>query len=84
MNICTFGSFFATVSACFAYAACWASVTPCGSPGFVSWPYSVIQTGTAWWNHFFRSCSNVGSVESVTFGKRTASSGFALGEVGYG
>ena len=29
-----------------AYAACFAVVTPFGSPGFVSWPYSVIQIGT--------------------------------------
>ena len=68
MNICTFGSFFAIVRACFAYFACVASDTPCRSAGFVSWPYSVIQTGTDRWKNFFRSASNFGSVESVTFG----------------
>src|SRR3954447_3207716 len=46
MNIWMFGSFFAIVRACFAYADCLAVVTPFGSPGFVSWPYSVIQIGT--------------------------------------
>ena len=68
MNIWMFGSFFAIVSACFAYAACLAVVMPCGSPGFVSWPYSVIQTGTVRWKNFFRSASNFGIVERVTFG----------------
>src|SRR4051794_17744134 len=67
-NICTFGSLRAIVNACFAYAACFAVVTPRGSPGFVSWPYSVIQTGTARWNQRLRSVSNFGSVERVTFG----------------
>src|SRR3954451_903351 len=46
MNIWMFGSFFAIVSACRAYADCFAVVTPFGSPGFVSWPYAVIQIGT--------------------------------------
>ena len=68
MNIWMFGSFFAKFSACFAYAACWDSVTPCGSAGFVSCPYSVIQIGTVRWNHVFRSLSNFDIVESVTFG----------------
>ncbi len=68
MNICTFGSAFATFSACFAYAACLAVDTPFGSPGFVSWPYSVIQTGTVRWNAALSVFSNLGSVESVTFG----------------
>src|SRR5690242_1629436 len=66
-NIWMFGSAFAIDNACFAYFACTAVVTPCGSPGFVSWPYSVIQIGTARWNHLFRSFSNWGSVDSVTF-----------------
>jgi hypothetical protein len=43
MNIGIRGSFFANEIACGTYAACWASVTPFGSPGFVSLPYSVIQ-----------------------------------------
>ena len=67
-NICTFGSFFAIVSACLAYADCFAVVTPFGSPGFVSWPYSVIQIGTVRWNDVFSCFSKSGSVDSVTFG----------------
>ena len=58
MNIWTLGSFFATVSACFAYAACWEVVTPFGSPGLVSCPYSVIQIGTLRWNDDFSVFSN--------------------------
>ena len=34
-------SFFASAIAWETYVACWASVTPFGSPGFVSLPYSV-------------------------------------------
>ena len=67
-NICTLGSAFATVSACLAYLACVAVETPFGSPGFVSWPYSVIQTGTVRWNADFSVFSKVGSVDSVTLG----------------
>ena len=51
------------------YAACCASVTPAGSPGFVSLPYSVIQTGTFLRrNAVSRSFSNRGIVVNVTFG----------------
>jgi hypothetical protein len=67
-NICTFGSLRAKSSACFAYLACVARVTPFRSPGFVSWPYSVIQTGTVRWYHLCRSFSKRGSDERVTFG----------------
>ena len=58
-------------------------VTPCGSPGFVSWPYSVIQTGTVRWNHFFRSASNLGSVEGSRSGS-APSERLQIGDVGYG
>jgi len=84
MNICTFGSLRAIPSACFAYAACVERLTPFRSPGFVSWPYSVIQIGTVFLNHVCRSFSNFGIVESVTFGYRTFSVGLAPGAVGYG
>src|SRR3954464_2718069 len=68
MNIWTFVSFRAIVSACLAYDA-WSEVLmPLGCAGFVSWPYSVIQIGTDRWNSCFRPFSNVGIVESVTFG----------------
>jgi hypothetical protein len=46
MNIATFGSLAASCSASFAYAACFAYVTPRGSSGLVSCPYSVIQIGS--------------------------------------
>ena len=51
------------------YAACCASVTPFGSPGFVSLPYSVIQIGMFLRrNAASRSFSNRGMLISVTFG----------------
>src|SRR5437899_6308480 len=84
MNICTFGSFFAMFIACTAYFDCVAYDTPCGSGGLVSWPYSVIHTGTTRWKNFLRSASNFGKVESVTFGYRTFCVGARFGDVGYG
>src|SRR5436189_3171343 len=72
------------VRACFAHAACVEVETPCASPGFVSWPYSVIQIGTLRWNELLSVFSNCGNVESVTFGYRTFWSGGRLGDVGYG
>ncbi len=71
--------------ACGAYAACWASVTPFGSPGFVSWPYSVIQIGMFFRpNHLSSDVSNCGSDERVTFGHLTFCVGFRLTGNGYG
>ena len=63
------GSFFAKAIACGTYAACCASVTPFGSPGFVSFPYSVTQTGMFLRpNHLSRSFSNCFIVLKATFG----------------
>ena len=69
MNIWIRGSFFASPIACVRYAACCDSVTPFGSPGFVSLPYSVIQIGMFFrLNEASRSFSNWPIVENVTFG----------------
>ena len=67
------------------YAACCASVTPSGSPGFVSWPYSVIQIGMFLrWNHESIDVSNRGSDDSETFGHFTFWLGFWKTGYGYG
>src|SRR5438093_8136660 len=85
MNIWTRGSFFAKLIAVAVYARCCESVTPRGSPGFVSWPYSVIQIGIPLrWNHVSSEVSKRGSDGSVTLGQRTRWSGFMFGTVGYG
>src|SRR5438270_6231806 len=54
-------------------SAAWSAfVTPFGSPGFVSKPYSVIQIGVDLRpNHWLRWSSKVGSCVRLTFGKRT-------------
>ena len=84
-NICTRGSCCANLTAIRAYAACWAFETPFGSPGRVSWPYSVIQIGVAWWwNHASIDVSKRWSFDSVTFGQSTFWSGRSHGDVGYG
>jgi hypothetical protein len=60
-------------------------VTPFGSPGFVSLPYSVIQIGMFFRpNHLSRSRSNLGSVLNATFGYRTFWPGPWLTGTGYG
>ena len=85
MNIWTRGSFFAIAIACGMYAACCASVTPFGSPGFVSLPYSLIQIGM-----FLRpnqpssDFSNCGSDVSATFGHLTFCVGLWFTGTGYG
>ena len=85
MNIGTRGSFFAMSIACVTYDACCASVTPVGSPGFVSFPYSVIQTGMFLRpNHLSIDVSNCGSEVSATFGHSTFCVGLPFTGTGYG
>ena len=68
-NMSTRASFRAIAIACGMYAACCASVTPFGSPGFVSLPYSVIQIRMPLRRKATsRSFSNRGMLMSVTFG----------------
>jgi hypothetical protein len=58
-------------------------VTPFGSSGFVSWPYSVIQNVRFFFlNHSATDFSNRGIWARVTFGQRTFESGLPLIEVG--
>ena len=73
MNMSVRGSFFASASACAAYAACCAREMPFGSPScFTSCPYSVIQIRTFLrLNHVSSDFSKRGNDESVTFGQRT-------------
>ena len=60
-------------------------MTPFGSPGFVSLPYSVTQTGMFFRpNHLSRSFSNCAIVLKVTFGYRTFWFGPWLTGTGYG
>ena len=74
--ICTYGMFRTIAIDCFRYAACCAGVTPFGSPGFVSNPYSVIQIGVDLRpNHWLRWSSKVGSCVRLTFGKATLAPG---------
>ena len=85
MNICTRRSALSWLITSERYRACWASVTPNRSPGFVWYPYSVIQTGMSRrLNHRSSDASNRGSCDRVTFGQRTFSVGGAFGRVGYG
>src|SRR6187551_1089634 len=67
------------------YEACCDSETPAGSPGFVSWPYSVIQIWTPLrLNQTSSDFSKRGSEASETFGQRTSWVGFMLTGYGYG
>ena len=85
MNIGTRLSFFAMSIACVTYDACCASVTPVGSPGFVSLPYSVIQTGMFLRpNHVSIDVSNCGSEVRATFGHSTFCVGLPFTGTGYG
>src|SRR5437773_6577730 len=70
--IVTYGHLCTIATDCLRYATCCAGVTPFGSPGFVSKPYSVIQIGVDLRpNHLFSASSKVGSWGRLTFGKRT-------------
>ena len=82
-NICTRGSALSCLMTCARYLACWASVTPSGSAGFVWYPYSVTQTGMFCRpNQRSSDASNFGSCDRVTLGHRTFSVGGAFGRVG--
>ena len=68
------------------YDACCAYVTPFGSSGRVSCPYSVSQIGMFFRpNHLSRLTPNLGSVVIETFGQRTICVGgwFAGDEYGW-
>src|SRR5581483_3122649 len=54
------------------------------SSGRVCSPYSVTQTGTLRWNHFFRSAPNRDIVENATFGYATFWPGPSRYSLGYG
>src|SRR5881392_1543138 len=72
MNIWTYGHFRTIATESLRSADCWSGVTPAGSPGFVSKPYSVIQIGVEVRpNHSFSFCSKVGICGRLTFGNRT-------------
>ena len=71
-NISTRGSARTMVIAWRTYDACWARVTPAGSAGRVSCPYSVIQIGMPRrLNQTSSDFSNCGSEASETLGQRT-------------
>src|SRR5918994_2350850 len=63
----------------------WSAVEMPRLSGFVSCPYSVIQTGTCLRaNHLSRDFSKVGRLARLTFGQRIFCVGFIDGDVGYG
>src|SRR5439155_20764174 len=76
MNMCTYSLRCTYAITCFVYADCFAAVTPFGSPGLVSKPYSVIQIlMNLRLNHCCSFFSKVGICPRLTFGQAT----FAFG-----